>query len=151
MGRDTMDLMLKAFYGNLGTRYSCFDCPSKGDKRSGDFTIFDSWNAKKMAEDAIEDNKGYTNVIIHSLNGSRKWNEICSNYTYYKVKAEEAIFFDGVMYGKSSKPSVNRNEFYSRLSYDELPTVMKKLMPITMNDRLRVTIKKMLLIRKRIK
>lgn len=144
------DLMLKAFYGNLGTRYSCFDCPAKGDRRSSDITIFDSWHAKQMANGAVDDNKGYTNVIIHSLSGETIWEKIRSYYTYYDVKADEAINYDGIMYGRSSKQADKRGEFYFLLSNNDLNAVMKRIMPVTLYDKLRIAIKKLVLRSKRI-
>ena len=54
------------------------------------------------------------------------------------------------MYGKSSRPADKRSEFYNLLIDSDLHNAMKKLMPVTINDKLRVAIKKIMIARKRI-
>ena len=142
------DMMLKAYYGNIATRYSCFECPAKGEKRSSDITIFDSWHAKMMSSDTMDDNKGYTNVIINSLNGKNVWESIREDYFYYKIDSNDAIINDGIMYSKSSSPSKGRDQFYVDLKNLGIQSAMKRFMPVTLNDRLRVSIKKIVMKKK---
>lgn len=144
------DIMLKAYYGNIATRQSCFSCPAKGDRRSSDFTIFDSWHAKQMVSEAKDDNKGYTNIVIHSNAGLSVWDNIKDRYSYYKIEKEEAIKNDGIMYSGNSKPNSCRDEFYKELKKCGIQEAMAKLMPVTLMDRFRIVIKRILLIGKRV-
>ena len=144
------DLMLKAYYGNVGTRYSCFSCPAKGDRRSSDFTVFDSWHASILATSIKDDNMGYTNILVNNSKALSVWDKIKDNYIYYKVNAEDAIKYDGIMYENCSIENSNRNRFYILLKDSNLLNVMSEVMPVTFTDRLRVLVKKVLLLGKRI-
>ena len=143
------DLMLKAYYGNIGTRYSCFACPAKGNNRSSDITIFDSWHAKQLAPELIEDNRGYTNIIVHSNNGRNVWSKIKEEYVYHKVNPKEAIMADGIMYENNPMPSDNRAQFYGVLKKQGIQKAMHELMPVTLEDRVRIMIKKLIYMIKR--
>lgn len=143
------DLMLKAYYGNIGTRYSCFACPAKGNNRSSDITIFDSWHAKQLAPELIEDNRGYTNIIVHSRKGRDIWREIRERYVYYVADSKEAIMYDGIMYANDPKPADTRAEFYKVLKEQGIQKAMHELMPVTLEDRVKVMIKKFLYIGKK--
>ena len=144
------DLMLKAYYGNISSRYSCYSCPAKGDRRSADFTIFDAWHARQLASELVDDNLGYTNVIVRSLKASRIWDEIKESFTYFQINPEDAVSKDGVMYGKNACPDKNRELFYKALTESGLSNAMKKLMPVTITDRIRVKIRKTMLLKNRI-
>ena len=143
------DIMLKAYYGNLGTRYSCFNCPAKGDRRSSDFTIFDSWHANELVPKSINDNRGYTNVLFRSAKAHTYWESMKDKYLYYEIEPSIAIQMDGVMYSRNTIPHLNREKLYTMLRERDLKDVMKSLMPVTINDKVRVVIKKMLLKGKR--
>lgn len=143
------DLMLKAYYGIIGTRYSCFACPARGNNRSSDITIYDSWHAKQLAPGIIEDNRGYTNIIVHSRKGRDTWSKIKERYIYYMANWKEAIMYDGIMYENNPIPPNTRGKFYEILKERGIQKAMHELMPVTLEDRARVIIKKLIYLVKR--
>ncbi len=68
-GSNRVDLYNKSFHSNKVSRYSCYNCPAKGFDRVSDFTVFDSWKPDMLSKELIDNDKGFSNLIIHSQKG----------------------------------------------------------------------------------
>lgn len=91
------DYFIRCYTREICSRPSCYHCSFKGIQRCSDFTIFDSWNADKIIGNLKDDDKGYTNLIIHSEKGEKLFQQIQDNYYIYSVNIKNAALYDGVM------------------------------------------------------
>lgn len=64
-----IDHMLKSYFTGACSRYSCYACPFKGMQRYGDLTVFDSWHINELTRQAIDDDRGFTNVFVNTEKG----------------------------------------------------------------------------------
>ena len=132
-GSARVDYMLKSFFKEISSRPSCYDCKFKTKKRVSDFTIFDAWHAGELGG-FHDDDKGYTNVIIHSEKGLRILSEIKDAYEIHEVDSDLAVKYDGIMVTKSATPHQNRNDYYTKLSENQLDDHISSFIPITKMD-----------------
>ncbi len=64
----SLNLYLKGFINNLFIRPSCFNCPSKGGRSGGDFSLADFWAINQFLP-KCNDNKGTTLLYVNSDKG----------------------------------------------------------------------------------
>ena len=137
-----IDPMMKLFVSGIAKRPSCYNCPFKGDERISDFTIFDGWNAGKLA--GIKDNdKGFTAVAVHSKKGKNVF-EVLKGMKYYSVDYEKTKKYDGIMFDKQPIKCAGREVFYDYLSNHDIDDVMHYFMPVTKMDLIKEKIKPLL-------
>lgn len=137
-----VNLYLKAFFEDLCSRPSCYDCAFKHAHRVSDLTVYDSWHAGKLA--AIkDDDKGYTNVIVQSDRGQILFDAIRDMLHVYEVDTEEAIALDGCMVRDSVSWNPKRETFLKTLESDnDLEAHCKKYFQISAKDYLIESLKK---------
>lgn len=87
--RNSQDLFMKAFVGNICLRNSCSDCPAKGIERCTDFTLGDYWGVWDQHPE-FDDNKGTSIVFIHSEKGKNVFRHLEDKMEYIEVNVEEA-------------------------------------------------------------
>ncbi len=92
-GSARVDLMLKSFFEGLSSRPSCYKCHFKTLERCSDFTIYDCWNAEKLVNNLIDDDKGFTNLIVQSSKGEKILEEIKDKYELYSVDLKKGSRF----------------------------------------------------------
>jgi hypothetical protein len=135
-GSARVDLMLKSFFEGLSSRPSCYKCHFKTLERCSDFTIYDCWNAEKLVNNLIDDDKGFTNLIVQSSKGEKILEEIKDKYELYSVDLKKAADLDGVMIWNSAQPHPRRNEFYHGIDEELLDNHVQKFAPIKVKDYL---------------
>lgn len=135
-GSARVDLMLKSFFEGLSSRPSCYNCHFKTLERCSDFTIYDCWNAEKLVNNLIDDDKGFTNLIVQSSKGEKILEEIKDKYELYSVDLKKAADLDGVMIWNSAQPHPRRNEFYHGIDDELLDKYVQKFAPIKVKDYL---------------
>lgn len=133
-GSARVDYMLKSFFSEISSRPSCYSCEFKQIERISDFTIFDCWHMSELVENIKDDDKGYTNLLIHSQKGKDLFNAIKDEYDVYKVNLEKAIELDGIMVCNSAIPHPKRNEFYSDIDEHDLSAHIQKYIKVTKFD-----------------
>ena len=114
--RGMENFYLQSMFRSWNMRPSCFQCPFKKEKRISDFTLADCWGANKLVP-SIDDNKGLSSVIVHSIKGQYLW-DLLSN----KIESSE-ISVDDIAAGNlnliQNKPQTgNRRLFYEMLEHN---------------------------------
>lgn len=87
-------------------RKSCFTCQSKYFSSGADFTLADAWGINDFASD-LDDNKGSSIVILHSLISNEIWNGIKDIFCYKKISLADAIRYNhSIIRPNNSKPLI---------------------------------------------
>lgn len=128
------DLMLKCFFNEIASRPICYKCPFKVIDRCSDLTAYDCWHFSQLVKNVPDDDKGYTNIIVHSEKGNKILNEIKPLIELYEVDLEKAIKLDGIMIKESAKAHRKRNEFYKDIDATPLDDHVQKYLPINLID-----------------
>lgn len=88
-GKNT--LFFSGYFKGLYSRPCCSECIFKNNKnRISDITLSDSWGCDRFAPE-LDDNKGLSNVIIHSNKGDKAFLSIKNNICYKKIKFSDVI------------------------------------------------------------
>lgn len=135
-GSARVDYMLKSFFQEISSRPSCYCCPFKEEGRISDFSLFDSWNAAILAPGVRDDDRGFTNVAVHSDKGAAILEELKKVLFVRPVDYGEAVKLDGSMVHESAVPHSRRAEFYKDLDEEPLPFHISRFIPVTPKDRL---------------
>lgn len=142
IGSVRVNLFLKAFFEDLCSRPSCYDCAFKHAHRVSDLTIYDSWHAAELGK-LKDDDKGYTNVILQSEKGENLFNKIRHFLDVYETDSEKAIALDGVMVRNSVSWNKKRDTFLKDLGQvDNLEKHCKQYFKISAKDYLIESMKK---------
>ena len=107
------DPMLRAFVSNTCTRPSCYECHFKKRHRISDFTIWDCYNVYQYNQ-AMDDNKGTSHVLIHSEKGQEIFGKISGTLRFMEVDCDQAIASEPAL-TQSSKPGSMREPFMKDL------------------------------------
>ena len=84
------DPFLRAFFGNLSDRPSCYDCKFKKQCHTSDFTIWDCFIAEEF-DATLDDDKGTSRMLINSEKGKKIFKDINCNYKYVEVEVERIV------------------------------------------------------------
>ena len=79
---------MKLFVGDYINRQSCANCKFKGFRRISDITLGDFWGVWDYYPD-MDDNKGTSILLIHSIQGMRIFSFIQKNLRYKSVQLDE--------------------------------------------------------------
>ena len=142
--KNKTDFFMRSYINSICMRKSCYQCNFKGKDRCSDFTIFDAWNATKYTSLKKDDDKGYTNVLIHTNKGNEILNEISNMYKIYESDISKAIFYDGVMVDNQTEYMKQREKFYELLNQKKIDETVQILLPIKTIDVFMELIKKIL-------
>ena len=105
-------------------------------ERCSDFTIYDCWHANDLVEGLVDDDRGFTNLIVQSLKGERILEKIADRYELYVTNLEKAVELDGTMICNSAEPYPRRDEYYLNLDKETLRAHVQKFIPIRSRDYL---------------
>lgn len=130
--------MMKAYLRDMCLRPSCYNCPSKGVKRSSDLTLADFWNVSEFIDDS-DDNRGTDLIICHTAKGLELLNEARSGIVYQEVNMRAA--YENVPLNNSSKLPANRDSFIEFLKKSTFTEAVKKYCTIPMYERIITKIK----------
>ena len=128
-------IMSKVFFSNIADRPICYKCPFKTQKRVSDLTIYDCWNLSKLTELVTDNDKGYTNVVVHTKKGEKAILDMTPYVDMYKVETGKAIDADGKMMLNSVPENMKREAFYEALNNYGLISAVNQFLPITLKDR----------------
>lgn len=136
--------MMRAYLRDMCLRPSCYDCPSKGVKRSSDITLADFWNVSDFIDD-FDDDRGTDLIICHSSKGMKLLQEAESAIECHKV--DMRAVYENVPMNASSRLPTKRNDFIEYLEHGSFVESVQKYCTIPIHERLVTKIK---LISKRI-
>lgn len=128
------DIMLRSFFSEISSRPSCYDCHFKVLERVSDITIFDAWHANVLLTNLKDDDKGFTNVIVHNHKGLALLMSLQDKIDIHWVNIDDAIALDGLMIMNSAKPHRNRDLFYFDIDSEDIMDHINKFVPITLMD-----------------
>lgn len=133
-GSNRVDPFMKAFHNDICSRPSCYDCVFKTPTRCSDFTVFDCWRPESLNAQITDNNKGYSNVIIHTEKGVEIFNAlkgICS----YETGAKKMFCYTGSMESRSVSKPRERDCFYYELNQYGFSATVNKYVDISVKDR----------------
>ncbi len=117
------DPYMQFFLSNICLRQSCYDCQFKKGQIASDITLGDFWGIDKFDE-AMNDNKGTSLLILNSDKGKLLFNEIKNDIVLKKINLEEVVPYNSAL-EKSVELNDKRSDFLNdldSLSFDELFT-----------------------------
>lgn len=139
------DPYLKAFFGGVSLRESCFNCQFKDNSKESDFTIFDCWHPDAISNFIKrDDDKGYTNVIINSTKGLEIFKKITDYCDYEISDTNKTIILDGDMLHHSAVKSDLHDKFLSQVSIETFEDICKSFTHVSVIDKSREILKKVL-------
>lgn len=149
-GSGRVDMMLKSFFSEISSRKCCYNCNFKDKNRISDITAFDGWHFKALTG-LLDDDKGYTNIIVNSSKGEELINYLTEELSIFNSDVETMIELDGSMYRKSAIENPNRDAFLSGLKDNGLEKQIKRFIPITLKDKTIELLKNVYYMKRRIK
>ena len=144
-GSNRVDMFNKTFHSDKCSRPSCYNCIAKGIKRVSDFTIFDSWHPNKLNNNIVDNDKGYTNLLIQSKKGEEVFEkQLKKSFIYYEINPNAASDFTGGMLEDSIEYSKERENFYHDLNTIGFKKTTKKYIKISCKDKAIEALKKII-------
>lgn len=135
-GSARVDLFLKAFFSDLCSRPSCYACPFKSIHHVSDLTLFDCWSPEKLNDKIIDDDKGFTNIIVQSSRGNEMLDSLKEKLTIYSSDINMAVQYDGIMINNSVEWNKKREIFFHNLQDQELSMHCKNFLKISILDKI---------------
>lgn len=130
------DPFMQAFLRDTILRDSCYNCHFKKKNRNSDITLADFWGINNVLPE-MNDDKGTSLVIIHSMKGKELLENIRNKIICKKVDFETAIKYNPSM-TKSAKKDIKREEFFRNIDnirfdklvnkYTSSPGLFKKIL-----------------------
>ena len=134
-GSNRVDYYMKAFHGDKCSRRSCYSCDFKTEHRCSDFTVFDCWRPEQVSNCTKDNDKGFSNVIIHSNKGKEIFENL-KNINCFEADVQKMFCFTGGMESASISYTEDREHFYSDLENLGFEKGVKKHVKVTVKDRL---------------
>lgn len=123
------DPYLRAFFGNLSDRPSCYSCAFKKRYRVSDVTIWDCFDVYKFDKE-FDDNRGVTRALVHTAKGEYLIEQAKSSCKIKKIDADKAV--EGVREMVMSVPrNSNREQFFADAATMDDGAFFKKWFPDT--------------------
>ena len=122
------DPFLRAFFGDLSDRPSCYNCAFKKQYRVSDITIWDCFTIEDF-DKKLDDDKGTTRILIHSKVGKKIFEKIKNKFYYSEINPEKLVNGVKEMY-KSVKINLNRAQFWKDINSMKENEVIEKYFPI---------------------
>lgn len=135
-GSGRVDYMLKAYFSGACSRYSCYTCPYKGVERCSDFTVFDSWHVNKLVSGMEDDDRGYTNIFIHTDKGIKIFEEMKMLFELWKADPREMQHLDGVMIDENPIMHPCRETLLLDVNSIGFEEVVRDNLPVMLKDQL---------------
>jgi len=133
-GSGRVDGMLKSFYSKISLRPSCYQCTFKTMERESDLSLFDCWHASDLVENLVDDDRGYTTVLVHSEKGADLLRRADSEIERYPIDAARAVQLDGTMVCGRTAAHPQRDMFYKVLTENTLSQTVQQLIPVRLLD-----------------
>lgn len=133
-GSGRIDYMIKAYFKGACSRKSCYQCPFKGKERCSDLTVFDSWNAEKLNSDCKDDDRGFTNIYVHTQKGKEFLHELQGTLQLWNADPDQMHRIDGAMISKQPEKAAFRDQLLHDVANGEFVVQMQKYLPVSKKD-----------------
>lgn len=121
------DPYLRAFFGDLSDRPSCYACRFKKRHRVSDLTLWDCFDAWRYG-DEFDDNRGATRILMHSEKGQTLLDASLGMLKVKEIDADEAVSRSREM-TRSVDPNPRRTAMFSDLESMEGAAFIEKWFP----------------------
>ena len=145
-GSARTNYFLKAFFSDLCSRPSCYECNFKHIQHKSDLTLFDGWHASELAN-IEDDDRGYTNIIIQSNKGKEILDGL-KTLKKYPIDTLKAVELDGIMVENSVEWNDKRERFFDNINNENIEEHCLKFMKISLKDKFIEKMKRIYYIRK---
>ena len=136
-GSNRVDLYNKCFHSDICSRPSCYNCSAKGIDRLSDYTVFDSWQPSKLNKTLVDNDKGYSNLFIHTQKGyDLFFNIISKSFYYYEIDPTESTVYTGNMVTDSIKMNDVRKTFYKKLNENGFESTVNSFVKVSIADKI---------------
>ncbi len=132
-GIDT-DQYLRAFFSNISSRPSCYNCKFKTQIHAADFTIWDCFEVDKYSKD-FDDDKGTTRILLNSNKAIALFDKIKDKHKTKEVDVNNLISNFHQMFNPI-KYNSKRTDFFKDLNNDQTNKVLNKYFSIGMKNRI---------------
>lgn len=141
-GIDT-DPYLRAFFSNIASRPSCYNCKFKEQYHKADFTIWDCFDVDNYDE-SFNDDIGTTRVLVNSKKAKDIFDELSKTHNTKEIDTDKLINGFHQMFN-SIKYNSKRDDFFKELNTDECNIVLKKYFPNKVKNKLEKNIRILLI------
>lgn len=132
-GIDT-DPYLRAFFSNICSRPSCYNCKFKEQFHKADFTIWDCFDVDNYDE-SFNDDLGTTRVLVNSKIGLEIIEHLSQKHTIKEIEVDKLVNNFHQMFN-SIRFNSNRTNFFKDLNDMDVNIVLKDYFPNKIKNRL---------------
>ena len=132
-GIDT-DPYLRAFFSNICSRPSCYNCKFKEQFHESDFTIWDCFDVDNYDE-SFNDDLGTTRVLINTTNGISIFDKLSKLHNVKEINVDKLVNNFHQMFNPI-KFNSKRNDFFHDLNSNDVHEVLKKYFPNKIKNKL---------------
>ncbi len=131
------DMFMKAFFGDIICRPSCYDCHFKTVERYCDITVFDCWNISRFVPGLKDDDKGYTAVILHNKKAREFFDSAKKYLTVYDADIPTLIKYDGKFAVRSISDNPKRQKYFRLINEGKsIEETTREVIPIKTSKRI---------------
>ena len=132
-GIDT-DPYLRAFFSNIASRPSCYNCKFKEQYHKSDFTIWDCFDVDKY-DSTFDDDIGTTRVLVNSKKAEEIFKTISKTHNTKEIDTDKIVNNFHQMFN-SIKYNSRRKNFFDELNSKECDEVIKEFFPNKLKNRI---------------
>lgn len=132
-GVDT-DPYLRAFFSNISSRPSCYNCKFKEQFHKADFTIWDCFNVYNY-DKSFNDDIGTTRVLLNSKNSIKIFEELDKIHKAKEIEVYRLVNNFHQMFN-SIKYNSKRKEFFKDLNNRDCKEVLKIYFPNKLKNKI---------------
>ena len=132
-GIDT-DPYLRAFFSNIASRPSCYNCKFKEQFHKADFTIWDCFDVDRYDED-FNDDVGTTKVLVNNKKSISIFEKLAPKHKTKEIEVSKLVNSFHQMFNPIRFNS-NRDKFFDDLKNEKINTVLLEYFPNTLKCRI---------------
>ena len=134
-GSGRIDPMHKAFFADLISRPSCYECRFRRPERSSDFTIFDCWSYSKLTGHE-DDDLGHTHLWARTDKAMSLFPRLIERLELLEVDYSKVLSGDGIMATQNISCNPNREAFLTYSRENGITAAVQKFIPVTLLDNM---------------
>lgn len=134
------DPFLRMFLNDYCLRPSCYMCQFKGFDREADITIGDFWGVDEYTP-GLNDGKGTSIVLIHSLVGQRLFEKIMNKLQCERIEYKDVFEKHNDAMLQSVKKPKERKDFFEKMNSVSFEELAKIFVPLSMKQKIRFFLK----------
>lgn len=141
-GIDT-DQYLRAFFSNIASRPSCYNCKFKEQVHKADFTIWDCFNVYNY-DKTFDDDIGTTRVLVNTQKALNIFEILSKKHKTKEIEQEKLVNNFYQMFN-SIKYNSNRDDFFEELNKVNCEEVLNKYFPNKLKNKMEKSLRKILI------